>query len=101
MSLREHAIFQVYEHANTLQGFRELIELHFEPAVSLLASALKGGNKILLIGNGGSAAEAQHMAAELTIRFETDRQALAAIALTADSAALTRSEEHTSELQSH
>ena len=89
MSLREHAIQQVYAHANTLQGFRDLLELHFEPAVALLVGALKGGNKILLIGNGGSAAEAQHMAAELTIRFETDRQALAAIALTADSAALT------------
>lgn len=59
-------------------------------AVELLVTALAGGNKILLCGNGGSAADAQHIAAELTGRYEVkNRRALPAIALTTDSSALT------------
>ena len=52
-------------------------------------SALSRGNKLLICGNGGSAADAQHMAAELVGRFIADRPALAAIALTTDTSALT------------
>jgi D-sedoheptulose 7-phosphate isomerase len=52
-------------------------------------AALGNGNKILLAGNGGSAADAQHLAAELVGRFSLDRPGLAAIALTTDSSALT------------
>ena len=55
----------------------------------LCAEALLGGCKILFFGNGGSAADAQHLATELTVRFVADRRALAAIALTTDSSALT------------
>ena len=51
--------------------------------------ALRAGNKILFAGNGGSAADAQHWAAELVSRFNYDRPGLAAIALTTDSSALT------------
>jgi D-sedoheptulose 7-phosphate isomerase len=54
-----------------------------------VAAALKSGGKILLAGNGGSAADAQHIAAELVGRFVNDRAPLAAIALTTDSSALT------------
>lgn len=50
---------------------------------------ITGGGKIMFFGNGGSAAEAQHMAAELTIRYISDRPGIAAIALTTDSSALT------------
>lgn len=52
-------------------------------------SALQTGNKILLCGNGGSAADAQHLAAELVGRYKKDRPALAAIALTVDTSILT------------
>ena len=52
-------------------------------------AAIARGNKLLLCGNGGSAADAQHMAAELVGRFVSDRPALAAIALTTDTSALT------------
>lgn len=52
-------------------------------------AALLRGGKILLAGNGGSAADAQHIAAEFTGRFETERRALPAIALTTDTSALT------------
>lgn len=51
--------------------------------------ALKAGNKILLCGNGGSASDAQHIAAEFVGRFEKERISLPALALTADTAALT------------
>jgi D-sedoheptulose 7-phosphate isomerase len=54
-----------------------------------IASALQSGNKVLIAGNGGSAADAQHIAAELMGRYKMDRPAWAAIALTTDTSALT------------
>lgn len=63
-----------------------------KPFADLLASAIKtihGGGKIILFGNGGSAADAQHIATELTIRYVQDRQPIAAISLTTDTSALT------------
>jgi D-sedoheptulose 7-phosphate isomerase len=58
-------------------------------AAMLIARCLRGGGKLLLFGNGGSAADAQHLAAEFIGRFRIERQALAAIALTTDSSILT------------
>ncbi len=58
-------------------------------AGELLAETLRAGGKILACGNGGSAADAQHFAAELVNRFEMERPPLAAIALTTDSSTLT------------
>ena len=55
----------------------------------LLVDALRGGHKALACGNGGSAADAQHFAAELVNRFEGERPPLAAVALTTDSSTLT------------
>jgi D-sedoheptulose 7-phosphate isomerase len=55
----------------------------------LLAQSLKAGGKVLACGNGGSAADAQHFAAELVNRFEAERPPLAAVALTTDSSNLT------------
>lgn len=55
----------------------------------LIFAAFEGGKKVLLCGNGGSAADAQHIAAEFVGRYETERQALPAIALTTDTSALT------------
>jgi D-sedoheptulose 7-phosphate isomerase len=52
-------------------------------------AALRAGNKLLIIGNGGSAADAQHIAAEIVGRYKKDRPAYAAIALTTDTSALT------------
>lgn len=57
--------------------------------VAVCVYAIKGGGKLLLFGNGGSAADAQHIATELTIRYKADRSAIAAIALTTDTSALT------------
>jgi len=55
----------------------------------IMANALKEGNKVLLFGNGGSAADAQHIAAEIVGRFKKERRALPAIALTTDTSILT------------
>jgi D-sedoheptulose 7-phosphate isomerase len=61
----------------------------FERWVELCEQALRQGNKLLFIGNGGSAADAQHLAAELVVRFKLTRRGLPALALTVDSSALT------------
>lgn len=58
-------------------------------ATDVIARGLKKGNKLLLFGNGGSAADAQHMAAEFVGRFSRDRNPLPAMALTTDTSALT------------
>jgi D-sedoheptulose 7-phosphate isomerase len=55
----------------------------------VIVAALRAGNKLLIIGNGGSAADAQHIAAEIVGRYKQDRPAWAAIALTTDTSALT------------
>jgi len=60
-----------------------------ETVARLCVKALRDGNKILLAGNGGSAADAQHLAAELVSRFYFDRPGLPAVALTTDTSALT------------
>jgi D-sedoheptulose 7-phosphate isomerase len=59
-----------------------------EIAAAIIA-ALRAGNKVLIIGNGGSAADAQHIAAEIVGRYKQERPAYAAIALTTDTSALT------------
>ena len=59
-----------------------------EIATAIIA-ALQSGNKLLIIGNGGSAADAQHIAAEIVGRYKKERPGYAAIALTTDSSALT------------
>jgi D-sedoheptulose 7-phosphate isomerase len=68
-----------------LAGYGDVIEA----AGELLINTLKQGGKLLLCGNGGSAADCQHIAAEFVVRYEKKRQALAAIALTTDSSILT------------
>ncbi len=60
-----------------------------EAAASLIVTALTDGRKVMFCGNGGSAADSQHLASEFTGRFINDRRPLAALALTTDSSALT------------
>lgn len=60
-----------------------------EKVAKILTNALDKGNKILICGNGGSAADAQHFAAELTGRYKKERKGLSAIALSVDTSALT------------
>lgn len=67
----------------------ENLEPAYDAAVSLLSGCLKSGGKILVCGNGGSAADSAHFATELLCRFEKERDSLAAIALTMDGSFLT------------
>jgi D-sedoheptulose 7-phosphate isomerase len=78
----------ITDHIQTAQAMLEY-EKNIAQASQLCIDALKTGHKILIAGNGGSAADAQHIAAELVGRFETNRVSLPAIALTVDTSALT------------
>jgi D-sedoheptulose 7-phosphate isomerase len=75
--------------AKLKQDSAKLLSAPIARAVSLMAASLKSGGKILACGNGGSAADAQHFAAELVNRFERERAPLASIALTTDTSTLT------------
>ena len=73
----------------TKQRVAAALTPHIAAASQLMVASLKQGGKILACGNGGSAGDSQHFAAELVGRFEREREALAAIALTTDSSILT------------
>lgn len=77
------------EHLDTVQALLESQLNEIERAGALLRDTLQQGHKVLLCGNGGSAADAQHIAAELVGRYELQRPAWPAIALTTDTSALT------------
>ncbi len=80
---------ELEEHLETIQAVIGNMEEDLEKASLMAVEVLKKGNKILLCGNGGSAADAQHIAAELTGRYKTERRGLPSIALTTDTSALT------------
>lgn len=67
----------------------EALDGAVQDAGQIMSAALQGGHKLLFCGNGGSAADSQHLASELTGRFIKDRRPLAAVALSTDSSALT------------
>lgn len=77
------------ESARIREAFLEKSLESLVQAVNILVDVLKGGNKILLFGNGGSAADAQHIAAEFVNRYILDRPPLPAMALTTDTSVLT------------
>jgi D-sedoheptulose 7-phosphate isomerase len=77
------------EHRLVFEATARDVGRSFAAALQILERSLRCGGKLLLFGNGGSAADAQHIAAELVIRYKSDRPAIAAIALTTDSSALT------------
>jgi D-sedoheptulose 7-phosphate isomerase len=77
------------EHLAVAQATRAALRAPFARLVEVCAGALRDGGKLMFFGNGGSAADAQHLATELTVRYKSDRAAVAAIALTTDTSALT------------
>jgi D-sedoheptulose 7-phosphate isomerase len=90
VSATQDAIRAIFD--DSLHAQRVFLSEHaadLERAVGLVADALGGGHKVLLFGNGGSAADAQHIAAEFVGRMLRDRRAFPAIALTTDTSALT------------
>lgn len=91
MNIRQLWQTELASAAQVLQALQQdaLLLDGFERWVGLCEQALASGNKLLFIGNGGSAADAQHLAAELVVRFKLTRRGLPALALTVDSSALT------------
>jgi D-sedoheptulose 7-phosphate isomerase len=78
----------IREHLRAVEALRDELPL-LQRVVDAIVSAIRGGGKVYILGNGGSAADAQHIAAELLGRYKLDRRALPAVALTTDTSVLT------------
>jgi D-sedoheptulose 7-phosphate isomerase len=77
------------EHHQVARRSEEILGDAFAGLVAACVKSVRGGGKLMFFGNGGSAADAQHLATELTVRYKANRPAIAAIALTTDTSALT------------
>ena len=91
IAMKQYIRDEVSKTVATMQGIAadEDLIAEVERVVAACCVALRAGNKILFAGNGGSAADAQHLAGELVSRFKFDRPGLAALALTTDTSILT------------
>ncbi len=79
-----------FEEHNAVQAAtRAALGAEFRRLVEAAVACIRNGGKILFFGNGGSASDAQHLATELTVRYIKNRKAIAAVALTTDTSALT------------
>jgi len=87
--MKNTIIKEFLAHQETIEKVIKTMQEPLQIASKLAVDTLKNKNKILICGNGGSAADAQHFAAELTGRYKTERRGLPAIALTTDTSALT------------
>jgi D-sedoheptulose 7-phosphate isomerase len=77
------------EHHDVARRTEAALGAAFTKLLGACVTSVRNGGKLMLFGNGGSAADSQHLATELTIRYKRDRAAIAAIALTTDTSALT------------
>jgi len=77
------------EHRESFESFVGALPTPFAETLALWEDSIRRGGKLLIFGNGGSAGNAQHIAAELVIRYKTDRAAIPAVALTVDVSTLT------------
>ena len=87
-SINEYINKKISESSNLILTSKNLSK-EIEQAVNDIVECLKKGKKIIIFGNGGSAADAQHIAAELIGRFQLERESLPAISLTTDSSIIT------------
>jgi len=88
--MKETVSTELISHLKTINAVLDSgIEKEIVKASSMVVESLRKGKKIILFGNGGSAADAQHIAAELTGRYKVERRGLPGIALTTDTSALT------------
>lgn len=81
--------YEISEHRQVFELSTSALAGPFNQALSILEETIRQGKKILLFGNGGSAADAQHIAAELVVRYKKDRLPIPALALTTDTSLLT------------
>ncbi len=77
------------EHRAVAEATHRALKSEFARLLAQAVATIRNGGKLMFFGNGGSASDAQHLATELTVRYVKNRPALAAIALTTDSSALT------------
>lgn len=77
------------EHLEVAEKTFATLQDEFSKTLDLCVTSIENGGKIMFFGNGGSAADAQHLATELSVRFIKDRKPIASIALTTDTSALT------------
>ena len=77
------------EHHKVFHATRDAVREEFAALLEACVESVRAGGKLIFFGNGGSAADAQHLATELTVRYRQDRAPIAALALTTDSSALT------------
>jgi D-sedoheptulose 7-phosphate isomerase len=89
MTIQTRILNQFQESIAAKQAALTTLSQSIEAAVRTMTACLAAGGKVMACGNGGSAADAQHFAAELLNRFEKERPPLAAVALTTDSSTLT------------
>lgn len=89
MDLAAYFHEELIEHEEVAADVRRQLFGPFAALVAACTTALRRDGKLLFFGNGGSAADAQHLATELTVRYKSDRKAIAALALTTDTSALT------------
>ncbi len=80
---------EMQSHEECVKKTNDLLQQDFNDVLDVCVNAIKNGNKIMFLGNGGSAADAQHLATELSVRFIKNRAPIAAIALTTDTSTLT------------
>ena len=89
MKLENKRIEDIFESSSRAILDSKKLSKEIEKGVTLIIKSIKNGNKIVLFGNGGSAADAQHMAAEFIGRYLLERKSLSAIALTTDTSIIT------------
>jgi len=87
--MKDIILSELLGHQNTIKKVIDTMQDDILTLSNKASQTLQNGNKILLFGNGGSAADAQHIAAELSGRYKKERRGLAGLALTTDTSALT------------
>ena len=88
MDSAKFIISEIQESLATLQATQEALLPSIQEAAGVINTALGSGGKVIMFGNGGSAADAQHFAAELSGRYKKERKALAGISVTTDTSAM-------------
>src|SRR2546423_11447130 len=89
MKMRDRAAQELRESAELKIRCTEVLSVPIESAAMMLIECFRSGSKVMLCGNGGSASDSQHIAAEFVNRYVDERPALAAIALSTDTSNLT------------
>ena len=89
MDVERYLKAELDEHAAVVKQTGESVPAVFARFVDVCVASVRSGHKLLFFGNGGSAADAQHLATELVVRYRANRRAIGAVALTTDTSALT------------